>query len=235
MIRLLACWLTVIIAYLLATVPSPASAHDDGQFYGGGKWPSNATEHWVFDNNVPSGDFRESVRFGVGQWDNGAGGNGPNFIFDGETTASIDWDPCSGLRSKVFVHEDLGSALGLASEAALGYTPACYNCGSTGCVITRFLIVLEKTAEAADAVGWYTGSGSPNSNEWDLRSTATHESGHATGWVGHFSSADMCPGGEQSPNPAGWHTMCSGAPGLEGTTMRRSLEPHDLHTYDNAY
>jgi hypothetical protein len=54
----------------------------------------------------------------------------------------------------------------------------------------------------------------------------------ATGWVGHLGitnvSGNLCDGVSEPR-----HTMCQGTP--PGTTFRRSLEEHDIHTFQNRY
>ncbi len=213
----------------------PASAHPDGTFYSiGRKWPPNANETWYIDNNVPAGAFRDRIVNGVSAWDNGAGGAGPNFVYGGVTTSSVTdiLDFCERGYSAVFVRENLGSALGGGPNSALGFTPSCYNASVGGTFAVSFTMNLERTAEFGTGTGWYTGTGNPPENRWDLWSIVAHETGHATGFIGHFANATLCPG---TPQPATTETMCGGNPALVDTIMLRTLEAHDLHTYANAY
>lgn len=74
----------------------------------------------------------------------------------------------------------------------------------------------------------YAKDVAPQDDESDMRSVAAHEWGHWTGWFGpvgaHFSNeGDYCGG----------HTMCPIIP--DGTTFMRSLETHDIHTFNAAY
>jgi hypothetical protein len=220
-----------LLGFALYQHPVPAQGHTAGTFYGVTYFP-NSTEHWLIDDGVPNGDFRESVKFGIGQWDDGAGGIGPNYVFDGEIVSnSGDLNPCNGAnRSVVFVKEDLSIAVGAPYEV-LGYADFCLEGPPTGTqYVNKFEMYLETTPETGGSAGWYVGSGTPPSNRDDLRSVVTHETGHTTGWVGHFTGSTLC-----NPNDmATYHTMCATVPPL-GTTGWRYLEAHDLHTYDNAY
>lgn len=65
------------VALLVSSAISPpAFAHSAATFYPA-VWSSNTSVHWVFDNNVPTGAFRDSVKFGLGQWDNFGEGRQP--------------------------------------------------------------------------------------------------------------------------------------------------------------
>lgn len=215
----------MFLGFALSAQTGPASGHPASDFYPE-TWLLNTTEHWLIDDGVPTGDFRDSVKFGIGQWDNGAGGQGPDFVFDGEVTSnSGDFNSCNGeTRSVVFVKEDLGLLLGL--PGALGWVDYCVEGPPPAQAIGKFEMYLEKTP----GVGWYVGSGTPPSNRYDLRSIVTHETGHTTGWVGHFTGSTLCDSGDM----ATFHTMCTPA-APPGTIGMRYLEAHDVHTYGNAY
>ena len=71
------------------------------------------------------------------------------------------------------------------------------------------------------AENWYTGSGTPASNQFDLRPTAAHEFGHALGLY-HATPNIYCPGLGLGQFDA---TMCAGQ-GL-GLTNLRTLESDD--------
>jgi hypothetical protein len=81
---------------------------------------------------------------------------------------------------------------------------------------------------------WYRKAdpdGIPN-RRLDLQSVATHEFGHATGFYWHFNDPGMntgtghvCNGGATQAD----ETMCQGL--NRGTTEKRTLSDHDLHTF----
>lgn len=226
-------WAAMVVVLSVAALPTRVDAHAASTHYTL-TYPLNAVVHWEIDNNVPSGTgFRDQVKFGIGRWDDGAGGQAPNFIYDGETTGTNDWNPCTGETSRIYVYEDLGWFLGAGHEQVLGATQRCTAGPPTGTqYYSKFQITFETTAEWGTGTGWYTGDGTPGNRQWDLRSIAAHEAGHAAGFGGHFESGELCP----NPAQAGvTETMCGGDPDLVGTTMLRSLETHDLHTYANAY
>ena len=74
---------------------------------------------------------------------------------------------------------------------------------------------------------WHFGTGTPPSNQFDMRGVSTHEFGHFAGWRLHLSGETLC----SSPN----HTMCpsvaSGTPSYD----QRTLGTHDKHTFIAAY
>lgn len=76
---------------------------------------------------------------------------------------------------------------------------------------------------------------------YDMQSTATHEFGHATGFVRHFNepldentpdewSAQRARCGARSSKR---ETMCPG--GDTGKAYERTLGPHDFHTFQSVY
>jgi hypothetical protein len=84
---------------------------------------------------------------------------------------------------------------------------------------------------------WYTLTNSPASNQYDFRSVATHEAGHASGFNGgapcpsidgHWAdAASICQN-----NPS-HHTMCSST--FIGTSWDRSLGTHEVTAFNARY
>lgn len=211
-------WALVILnAVLLASFRGPAQATITTPV----KWSPNVTENYSIDNNVPSGGWRDSIKGGINNFSNLANGNGPEFVFNGIVTASYDQsNACSG-GSQVFAPASL-------SVTWLGYTTWCTQVFGTQDRIVGFDIALNRDPD----INWYSGSGNPGANQWDVRSIAAHEAGHATGLLGHFNDGDAwCP----VPRTAATATMCSGNPGIVGTTWLRSLEGRDFQAISDAY
>jgi hypothetical protein len=82
---------------------------------------------------------------------------------------------------------------------------------------------------------WYKGTGTPPTNQQlDLKSTLTHELGHAMGYWSHFSDSGKDPS-VCWPNAtfSAAATMCQ--PQEWGSTWMRALAEDDVHTLVAAY
>ena len=223
--------LLLLNATLLTTLlMQGAEAHSGATFYKA-RWNPGSTVNYNVDNDVPS-SMRDAMHAGLNNWDDLAAGNGPHFVNQGPIAGSNDYDPCTG-PSNLYIIEDLGlvwTGRPVDSEQYLGVTQWCTS-GSSGIDrITKFQITFEKTAELAGASGWYTGSGQPGANQWDLRSIATHEAGHVTGFYGHFDESPVA-----CPLDVDRATMCGGHVEMKGTTRLRTREAHDNHTFADVY
>ena len=218
--------LLINAALLGVTAAGSASSHDASTWYP--KPWSITYVPYVIDPSVRLG-MRPGMKAGLENYSNLAGGNGPNFVFGGEVNTDLDFDPCDVGPNAVFEMEDYTYALTGVHENGLAVTLGCTN--STD--FLGFEQVFESTPTwGGGDTDWYQGTSAPPAGRWDLRSVATHEAGHATGFAGHFgNAADLCP----SPRTASAHTMCSGSQSALGTIFLRTLEEHDLHTIGNAY
>jgi hypothetical protein len=203
----------------LASAPS-VSGHPQSDFYAH-RWARRSTAIDVFFTASEWGtQAKDEARHGFNVWDF-AGGADLKFDFQDGTHSNYpgqDALDCSGPRPTNEVHFD-GS---LGGGAAIAKANTCVTDG----VWDAFVVVFDQGEN-------WDFSGNPGSNEFDFRSTATHEAGHATGFgTGsgvdvHFTGSSLCPDNNTD------ETMC---PSLDpGTTYLRSLEAHDKHTLDNAY
>ena len=155
---------------------------------------------------------KTSIHAGDDPWDNNSG-TWLDFINSGYQDSSVVWtgSPCT---------TGSGTALWIvtASISELGIESTCTNATN----ITRSVIRFDDTRS-----NWYVGSGTPSSGDYDLRSVAVHEFGHAAGFAGHWDGVgEDCTGTDRE-------TMCSGLP--SATTYKRTIESHENHTFDSAY
>lgn len=201
-------------------------------------WPNNATVSYRIDTGagagVPAGaGRRDSIKAGIANWSDRDGGNGPQFVFDGTAEATNPTlDACSSTNNKIYWSEGLQATFGYGVTSTCVTAP---DLPSDYPRITKFVQAYEATP---DQSAWYSESGSPGPNQWDLRSIVTHETGHATGFLGgpnnegHFgNNSTRCP----VPRTSATATMCPGASGIIGSTWLRSLESDDLSAIQDAY
>jgi hypothetical protein len=99
--------------------------------------------------------------------------------------------------------------------------------GPTLAVTTKYISnnKLQRISIAIDYTeNWYTGTGSPSSNQYDLESAMAHEWGHGIGLI--HTQSTYCSG-------TGSATMCPTIPA--GTTYLRSLADDDKNGCDVLY
>lgn len=219
----------------------PAAAHDPTLFYeshwGSGDLPSIT---YKFNQNYPSvpAGYRNRVLNADSEWDTV---QGAVFFFQWQSG-----DSTLAFQSGCTTYEDLaynGIVWYRDPGNFYGFVSLCV----TGTTIDFFEFQVDNDQS------WYTGTGSPSGTQVDLQHIVTHELGHATGgWTdasqnGHFNNDNMCPFDppppEWLPLVQQWQTMCDTQDALDpdggsteyGNTFRRSLETHDIHTFDDAY
>lgn len=94
-----------------------------------------------------------------------------------------------------------------------------------------FQIIIDK-----QEINWYSGTGAIQKYQKDLRSVATHEFGHATGFFApclHFADQCASAGEDCTDFSVGKETMCK-VTGL-GDIVTRDISDHDLHTFTAQY
>lgn len=198
-------------------VASEASAHTPSTFYTTGKWSNGNLIHFYVRSGFPSTAYTSGINYGANQWNAIFDGATPRFQNAGATTATGNFDsPCSSTFNGIYWRD-----IDYLSPAFVAYTRLC----------TSTSIGTSKFQMSIDAAGtpWYTGTaGTIGSSYVDLYSTTSHEFGHASSWVGHFSDSEsIC-----TPNSS-QATMC---PNIDdGTTWIRTLDTHSIHTFQAAY
>lgn len=197
-----------------SVVGSTASGAHTASTYIPLTWASDP-DYYFGDLDSPlSGPTPESsLHAGNDPW-NANSGTWLDINWGGVYDSSVVWtgSGCTtgyGTRLWVLTH----SISNLATESTCG----------TSTTITRSSIRFDDTRS-----NWYVGSSSSvPSGQYDLRSVAVHEFGHAGGFSGHWDGVgEDCTGSDRE-------TMCSGLP--SGTSYKRSIEAHENHTFDSAY
>lgn len=159
----------------------------------GNTWASNSATYY-YHSSLPT-NWRAGTDYGANQWTN-------------VTTSSWAWSLS-------------GSSVNLIKLGAID------GAGGTAAVTTLWINGSGKITKIEikydQSENWYVGSGLPGSNQLDLRSTATHEFGHALG-LNHTQSANC-----SSPKA----TMCPTQ--SLGSTEFRSLETDDKNGVTAAY
>lgn len=219
--------------------PAPAGSHSAWPDYYPGTWDTQDEEtilglislgtttydidYWVSHHSIGSftDEMIEDVRSAETTWENVPTEEHFEFAYQGELS-NVDPHDCSEPSSHHYLHID-GDYREGGNQA--GETHLC-TVQATGEVV-GFQVVYDHDEP------WNFGTGLPASHQLDFRSITAHETGHATGFLGHF------PAGESSTCPHQFNeltraTMCAEAI-APGTTGIRTLQIHDEHTFQDAY
>ncbi len=205
---------------MVATSSQPSAGHTSSTYYIS-PWNFNVLD-WQLGRlqTLDTQDGRFRIRGGIRSWE-----------FSDSTPTNFDWDEeaqdptlnytkytLCDLDPPPFVHDAL---LVARTWDGLGGNPAVTIDCVRGGVKTKVVVIFDTQDR------WYTSAGGTvPADTWDLQATAAHEGGHLTGWAAHFTGSSMCP------NTSAIQTMCQGA---RGTMWKRTLEVHDVHTWQNAY
>lgn len=180
-----------------------------------GHWWSTYTVHWRFRDNYPE-SLKAAANLAFTQWNSTHSQTSPEpyYINDGTTTYVGNYaDPCTNSYNLVYYRNLSADYL---DPNIIGDTRWCETSG----LVSRFNLAINNQKS------WWGGQGAPGPTQLDVQAVVTHEVGHATGWYGHFDGA----GAECGADP---HTMC---PSINpGTTAKRTVETHDIHTFLAAY
>ena len=186
---------------------------------------SPVTHHWeptaitfTFGSSMPStGGYRDRARDGSANWV-GLGLPARTFVSTGPGTWTTD--PCENLNRGLVngLHlrpiDGAGSTLATTASCVWLDRPAMANVD----------IVFDD-----DETWWVSDAASIPPSAADFESVATHEMGHAWGWLGdHLSGPTLC-GDSGGPR----HTMC--AHHWLGTTNQRTPEQGDRDPVAAAY
>lgn len=163
-------------------------------------WPSNSAIY-TFDPSLPT-SFYNATNFGASVWTN-------------VTTSSWAWINSPNPGNLVRYGSDDGPGVRLA-VTTVSYSLPSYQ-------------ILSIDLKYDSAENWYTGSGTPSGNQYDLRSTAAHELGHGLG-LNHATPNVNCPGLGAGQYDA---TMCDGQ--AAGNIYKRTLEADDRNGVTYLY
>lgn len=230
--------LAPLVAFAVALIAvGGVGAHSPSSFYPA-KWSSQYTPaDWYFHSSVPGGNVRSRIIDGSNQWNEGIMSFRAQFASRGGALPSA-----GDCRRAAQVQQDHSIvAWGRIDGARNRYQAITFTCTSRQAGLPsseprriRFFYVYFDAEEP-----WYTGTGptpGPAGNPGariDLWYVATHEFGHATGWVGHLGSNDPEYRGPECPMDRNRSTMCAGTP--PGAEWGRDLARHDKHTFQAAY
>lgn len=204
----------------------PASAHSASQYYSA-FWPQGSLSvPWRFTTGITNISMRDRAKDGATLWNQEHQPLTFNFESGASDYSQFDGFSCSASRpfQKNAVHWQSFSASG--RPAAVAET---FKCISS---VTHTLLDTQLIANSdIGASNFYSGTGSPASNQYDSWSVFAHEFGHMGGWSLHFTKgSSLCNG-----SPATRMTMCEGLNTDPGATWRRTLNTHDQDTFNNAY
>lgn len=156
---------------------------------------SSNTQYYRFNSTVPTG-YRGSINSGANAWTN-------------VTPSHWSWNYSTTQGAWIYYQQIDGP------DFVLGQTTR-----------TFFLGHIVSTYTIYDSwENWYTGTGVPGSNQWDLRSAAAHEFGHGVG-LSHTSGI-YCPGNTNNA------TLCVSF--LKGSYYTRTLEGDDRNGVNTLY
>jgi hypothetical protein len=211
----------IVMAFLVMTM-TPATAHSAAYYYYG-TWNAGTgllpiTVPWQSGNITFNPTW---IQQGPQQWNNL--GQSMQFRYDGERNVNSTGSSCPTAPLDNWVFQRVLD--GVAGTLAITWT-----CWRTTPLGARQLHSF--TIEYDGSESWYSGNGDAPPTYVDVWSVASHEFGHATGWVPyHLDENGTNP--ELCLDDSTEHTMCSFY--TPGTERMRTLEAHDVDTFSTAY
>jgi hypothetical protein len=213
-------WIASIASLLVVAVSATNVALAHGGYsttWGGTNAP------YQFTSSFPGGNGeRNSVRQGADQWT-----DTPNANFTWQELGEVsNWTPSTNCGAEWAQNQSINwkSIDGGGNQSVLADALWCSFNGT----IFKYWIRFDKD-NAADF--FWPGTGAPPvpSGMYDGWAIASHEFGHATGFSGHIgSNTSYCDEGSLD-----YHTMCQTI--LAGKARQRTLEVHDVNTFQQSY
>lgn len=218
-------FLLTVFTMVFGFVAPRAEAHNPAPYYTL-HWDNYKSVPMLYAPSFPLGEWHSRAGNARGAWNGVRTSKAPFFYEAGQSTTEMLFRDCSA--AKLAINQVHYADLSPEGHP-LGITYTCYHADT----MTEF--GLQVIIDSGGGFNWYTGTGNPGAQQFDLRSVLTHEFGHGTGFLGdvstraneHFEGPTLCP-----PTPMR-QTMCDGT--YEGTNWTASLEAHDIHTYQAAY
>lgn len=197
---------------------SSADAHM-GTDWLDGRWGTSSLNFTFTASVPPNSPFpnRDRIREGFQEWPSKTGS--PTVTFD---TSTLNWTPstpCSyGFGVNGIHYYAIDGQYGTRAR-----TSRCFQTPGSG-----VLVNVQTTFDSGETWWTYDSTSGLSTTYLDMESVAAHEAGHAIGWgAAHFTGSTLCP------YSSSHHTMCGGTP--YGTSWKRTLATHDIHTMESNY
>lgn len=224
--------LFAVLAILGAIWPIPAHANH-GVFYKFA-WSNQLYLSMSVDPDMPSNAYVSRSANGVVEWNTAFEDQEPRIYYIGSRMNIPAYDQtCASPVAIGFTRQQLNSVPGLG-VGTVGATDLCIDQNSPTRII-RASVFYDNGA--GNFSSYYLGTGDPRDNsvsdEYDLWSLASHELGHAMGWVPHWDEQVdgdvnvVCPGDNSR------RTMCKGPIGER--IMERTLGGKEIAQHRGEY